>query len=128
MRSKTVPQAKSYRQRWRAIEAEHGEFPEGYASEVNLTAEGWMRSSAQWLARGALLVIDYGFPQREYYHPQRLMGTLMCHFRHHAHSDPLWMTGLERHHRARRFFGDGRGSACLPAWTYSATPRRRTFC
>ena len=77
-----------------SIETEHGELPEGYASEVNLTAEGWMRSSGQWLKRGALLVIDYGFPQREYYHPQRLMGTLMCHFRHHAHSDPLWMTGL----------------------------------
>ena len=53
-----------------------------------------MRSSADWLARGALLVIDYGFPQREYYHPHRLMGTMMCHFRHHAHSDPLWMPGL----------------------------------
>ncbi|MEO8185759.1 MAG: SAM-dependent methyltransferase [Burkholderiaceae bacterium] len=77
-----------------AIEFEQGMFPDGYASEVNLTAEGWMRSSAQWLARGALLVIDYGFPQREYYHPQRLMGTVMCHFRHHAHSDPLWMAGL----------------------------------
>ncbi len=77
-----------------AIEAEHGAFPDGYASEVNLIAEGWTRSSAQWLARGALLVIDYGFPRREYYHPQRLMGTLMCHFRHHAHSDPLWMAGL----------------------------------
>ena len=77
-----------------AIEAEHGPLRDGYASEVNLTAEGWMRSSAQWLARGALLVIDYGFPQREYYHPQRLMGTVMCHFRHHSHSDPLWMAGL----------------------------------
>ena len=53
-----------------------------------------MRSSSQWLARGALLVIDYGFPQREYYHPQRLMGTVMCHFRHHSHTDPLWMAGL----------------------------------
>ena len=77
-----------------AIEAEQGAFPDGYASEVNLIAEGWMRSSGQWLARGALLVIDYGFPRREYYHPQRLMGTVMCHFRHHAHSDPLWMAGL----------------------------------
>lgn len=76
------------------IESEHGAFPDGYASEVNLIAEGWMRSSAQWLARGALLVIDYGFPRREYFHPQRLMGTVMCHFRHHAHSDPLWMPGL----------------------------------
>ena len=77
-----------------AIEAEQDAFPDGYASEVNLTAEGWMRSSGNWLARGALLVIDYGFPRREYYHPQRLMGTVMCHFRHHAHSDPLWMAGL----------------------------------
>ena len=77
-----------------AIETEHGVLPDGYASEVNLIAESWMRSSAQWLARGAMLIIDYGFPQREYYHPQRLMGTVMCHFRHHAHSDPLWMAGL----------------------------------
>ena len=77
-----------------AIEAEHGMLPDGYASELNLIAEGWMRSSAHWLARGTLLVIDYGFPQREYYHPQRLMGTVMCHFRHHAHGDPLWMAGL----------------------------------
>lgn len=77
-----------------SIEDEQGVFPDSYASEVNLTAEGWMRSSGDWLARGALLVIDYGFPRREYYHPQRLMGTVMCHFRHHAHSDPLWMAGL----------------------------------
>ena len=77
-----------------AIESEHGDLPDGFASEVNLVAESWMRSSADWLARGALLVIDYGFPQREYYHPHRLMGTMMCHFRHHAHSDPLWMPGL----------------------------------
>ena len=78
----------------RGIESDFGALPEGYASEVNLIAEGWMRSSAQWLARGALLVIDYGFPRREYYHRQRLMGTVMCHFRHHAHSNPLWMAGL----------------------------------
>lgn len=77
-----------------AIEAEHGFLPDGYASEVNLVAESWMRSSADWLARGALLVIDYGFPQREYYHLQRLMGTIMCHFRHHAHGDPFWFPGL----------------------------------
>ena len=77
-----------------AIEADLGVLPDGYASEVSLIAESWMRSSAQWLARGALLIIDYGFPQREYYHPQRLMGTVMCHFRHRAHSDPLWMAGL----------------------------------
>ncbi len=77
-----------------AIEAEHGSFPDGYTSEVNLAAESWMRSAGDWLARGALLTIDYGFPRREYYHPQRLMGTIMCHFRHHAHGDPFWFPGL----------------------------------
>jgi SAM-dependent MidA family methyltransferase len=77
-----------------AIEAETGRLPDGYGSELGLTARGWMRSAGRWLSRGALLAIDYGFPCREYYHPQRLMGTLMCHYRHHAHADPLWLPGL----------------------------------
>jgi SAM-dependent MidA family methyltransferase len=70
------------------------EFPEGYASELALAAPAWMRELGRWLKRGALLAIDYGFPRREYYHPQRLMGTLMCHYRHRAHADPLWLPGL----------------------------------
>ena len=76
------------------IETEAGPLPDGYGSEIGLVARGWMRSAGGWLARGALLAIDYGFPRREYYHPQRLMGTVMCHYRHHAHSDPLWLPGL----------------------------------
>jgi len=47
------------------------------------------------LERGALLAIDYGFPAREYYHPQRSMGTLMCHYRHRAHGDPFYLPGLQ---------------------------------
>jgi SAM-dependent MidA family methyltransferase len=77
-----------------AIESQVGPLAEGYGSEVGLTARGWMRSAGGWLARGAVLAIDYGFPCREYYHPQRLMGTLMCHYRHQAHADPLWLPGL----------------------------------
>lgn len=77
-----------------AIEAEVGPLPEGYGSEAGLAAAAWMRSAAGWLARGALLAIDYGFPRREYYHPQRLMGTVMCHYRHHAHADAFWLPGL----------------------------------
>jgi SAM-dependent MidA family methyltransferase len=76
------------------IESEVGALPAGYGAEVGLVARGWMRSAGQWLARGALLALDYGFPRREYYHPQRIMGTLMCHYRHHAHADPLWLPGL----------------------------------
>ena len=77
-----------------AIERDAGPLPEGYGSEIGFAAAAWMRTAATWLARGLLLAIDYGFPRREYYHPQRLMGTLMCHYRHHAHADPLWLPGL----------------------------------
>jgi len=47
------------------------------------------------LERGALLVVDYGFPAREYYHPQRSMGTLACHYRHRVHGDPFFLPGLQ---------------------------------
>jgi len=76
------------------IEREVGALPDGYASEVGFEARGWMASAAGWLRRGILLAIDYGFPRREYYHPQRLMGTIMCHFRHRSHADPFWLPGL----------------------------------
>jgi SAM-dependent MidA family methyltransferase len=65
-----------------------------YVSEIGLTARAWVAEWGRILKRGAMLLIDYGFPQREYYHPQRAEGTLMCHYRHHAHSDPLWLPGL----------------------------------
>ena len=50
---------------------------------------------ARTLKRGVMLFIDYGFPARELYHPQRETGTLMCHYRHHAHSDPFALPGLQ---------------------------------
>lgn len=67
----------------------------GYRTEVNLQAEAWVAQMGRWLQRGAALLIDYGFPQHEYYHPQRASGTLMCHYRHHAHPDPLLLPGLQ---------------------------------
>ena len=76
------------------IESEVGILPDSYVSEIGFEARAWMRSAAGWLERGVLIVIDYGFPRREYYHPQRLMGTLMCHYRQHAHADPFWFPGL----------------------------------
>jgi SAM-dependent MidA family methyltransferase len=45
--------------------------------------------------RGLALLIDYGFPAREYYLAQRELGTLMCHYRHHAHTDPFYLPGLQ---------------------------------
>ena len=76
------------------IEREIGELQDGYASEIGFEARAWMRSAAEWLAHGVLFAIDYGFPRREYYLAQRLMGTMMCHYRHHAHADPFWLPGL----------------------------------
>ncbi|MHB1174521.1 MAG: class I SAM-dependent methyltransferase [Sulfuriferula sp.] len=71
------------------------DVPAGYVSEINLAAGAFIKSLAQCLQRGALVLIDYGFGEREYYHPQRNRGTLMCHYRHHAHDDPFYYPGLQ---------------------------------
>ncbi len=65
-----------------------------YLSEINPAAEALVEDIGRRLVRGALLVFDYGFPQGEYYHPQRNRGTLMGHYRHHAHTDPFLWPGL----------------------------------
>jgi len=66
-----------------------------YESELALLARAWMRSLGRFLERGAILVIDYGFPAREYFHAQRSMGTLACHYRHRVHGDPFYLPGLQ---------------------------------
>lgn len=67
----------------------------GYRSEINLQAESWIHAMGKWLHVGGALLIDYGFAQHEYYHAQRMMGTLMCHFRHFAHDESLILPGLQ---------------------------------
>ena len=69
--------------------------PDDYVSEVCLSARGLIKSLAQRLEQGGLLFVDYGFGAREFYHPQRRNGTLMCHYRHHAHDDPFFLPGLQ---------------------------------
>ncbi|MEP7281813.1 MAG: SAM-dependent methyltransferase [Rubrivivax sp.] len=64
-------------------------FVPGTVTEIHPQAEAWMRTLAAALRRGALFLIDYGFPAAEYYHPQRSGGTLMCHRGHRADPDPL---------------------------------------
>ena len=66
-----------------------------YTSEINLAAQGFMRSLGQMLEQGLILMLDYGFGASEYYHPQRGAGTLMCHYRHQAHDDPFFLPGLQ---------------------------------
>lgn len=65
-----------------------------YASEVNPAAKALVSTVGRRLASGALLVIDYGFPGGEYYHPQRSGGTLVGHYRHRVHDDPFLWPGL----------------------------------
>ena len=60
-----------------------------YVTEVHHQAEAFIRTLAERLVRGAAFFIDYGFPEAEYYHAQRHMGTLMCHRAHMADPDPL---------------------------------------
>jgi SAM-dependent MidA family methyltransferase len=74
-------------------EARRINVPLPYESEIGLAARAWMRTLAERLEHGVIFVIDYGFPQHEYYHPQRSMGTLMCHTRHRAHGDPFQRPG-----------------------------------
>jgi SAM-dependent MidA family methyltransferase len=66
-----------------------------YQSEIGLAAQAWIGLLAGRLEAGALLAIDYGFAHGEYYHPQRSMGTLMCHYRHHAHGEVFVHPGLQ---------------------------------
>ncbi|KTD26232.1 hypothetical protein Lmac_1480 [Legionella maceachernii] len=64
-----------------------------YLSEVNLFIDDWIQQCYHSLNEGVALLIDYGFPRHEYYHPDRNTGTLMCHYRHHAHTNPLIHVG-----------------------------------
>jgi len=69
--------------------------PDDYLIEISPASRGLVASLCERMSRGALLFIDYGFGAREYYHPQRNRGTLMCHYRHHAHDDPFYLPGLQ---------------------------------
>lgn len=69
--------------------------PDDYLSEISMAARGLVASLCERLDKGVLLFIDYGFGSREYYHPQRTRGTLMCHYRHYAHDDPFYLPGLQ---------------------------------
>lgn len=71
------------------------EFEDNYQSEFNPVLDGWLVSFSNILDRGVILIIDYGYSASEYYHAQRHMGTLMCHYQHRAHPDPFWYPGLQ---------------------------------
>jgi SAM-dependent MidA family methyltransferase len=70
-------------------------LPPGYTSEVCLRLEPWIAGVGACLERGLLLLFDYGLPRSHYYHPQRVTGTLQCHFKQFAHDDPYINVGVQ---------------------------------
>ena len=73
------------------------QLPPGYTTEAHAAGAGFMASISSMLraGKGAAILFDYGFPAHEYYVPQRIGGTLMCHYRHQAHPDPFFLPGLQ---------------------------------
>ncbi|HKY69374.1 MAG TPA: SAM-dependent methyltransferase [Gammaproteobacteria bacterium] len=67
----------------------------GYISEICLKLENFIHQTSKALKQGACIILDYGYPREEYYHPQRNLGTLMCYYRHLAHTDPFLHIGLQ---------------------------------
>ncbi len=70
-----------------------GALPPGYRTEICLRLDPWLAALAASLSAGLLLFADYGLVRRDYYHPQRHDGSLVCHYRHRAHADPFWLPG-----------------------------------
>ena len=80
----------------RAIEQELGEpLPDGFGSEINLRLKPWNASLAGAINEGVALLIDYGLPRKQYYRSDRREGTLLCHYRHRFHDDPLINVGVQ---------------------------------
>ena len=71
------------------------QFEDGYCSELNPAIGAWLASLYGVLNQGVVLLVDYGYPLHEYYLDERSNGTLICHYRHRAHADPLWYPGLQ---------------------------------
>ncbi len=69
--------------------------PHDYLTEIHPQAESFIRTLADRLTQGAAFFLDYGFPEAEYYHPQRSGGTVMCHYMHRSDTDPLVDVGLK---------------------------------
>jgi SAM-dependent MidA family methyltransferase len=70
-------------------------FPAGYCSEIRPRLPAWLEATTGRMERGLALFVDYGYPRREYYLPERTGGTLMCHYRHRAHDDVFFWPGLQ---------------------------------
>lgn len=69
-------------------------LPDGYCGEWQPSLAAWLAALAATVERGVVLIADYGLPRSQLLHPDRLQGSLRCHYRHHAHGDPFLYPGL----------------------------------
>jgi len=70
-------------------------LPEGYCTEINLNYGPWLEALQASCHQAVILMIDYGYEQTRYYHPERSSGTLTCYYRHRTHPDPFVYPGLQ---------------------------------
>jgi SAM-dependent MidA family methyltransferase len=77
------------------LEKKFGPYVDGYTTEINLNYSPWFKALGDCTDQVVALLIDYGYECADYYHPQRHRGTLLCHYRHRVHSDPLILPGLQ---------------------------------
>lgn len=79
----------------RELEPFFDTWPQGYSSEINIDLPSFINSFSDCIRQGVIIIADYGYPRQDYYHPQRINGTLLCHYRHRAHNDPFFYPGLQ---------------------------------
>jgi len=69
-------------------------YPENYLTEIHPRSHAWVKMIANHLSQGLMIAVDYGFPEQEYYHPQRTQGTHIAHHRHQSIPDMFYLPGL----------------------------------
>jgi SAM-dependent MidA family methyltransferase len=93
---RAAPADAALTEEWARLSAElPAPLVDGYVSEICLQAGPWVGSAADALQRGMMLLFDYGLPRAHYYHPQRVAGTLRCHYKHRVHDDPYVNLGVQ---------------------------------
>ena len=93
---RAAPAEAALAQEWARLSAQlPAPLADGYVSEICLQAGPWVASAADVLERGMMLLFDYGLPRAHYYHPQRVAGTLRCHYKHRVHDDPYVNLGVQ---------------------------------
>ena len=90
-----VAASQTLQQQVQALNIDTDACSEDYTSEINPNLPAWCRSISQCLQQGVILLIDYGYTQSEYYLAERCMGTLICHYQHRSHNNPLIYPGLQ---------------------------------